>query len=94
MSEYTLSQVSPTDKTTLAEIDALLQQRQIPLAVACGDAVFQLGQQLGGVVENISLSVHLAVIAVPDEAALPHGEGGLVHQRPAQQLPSRRAKRS
>ncbi len=30
MSEYTLSQVSPTDKTTLAEIDALLQKRGHP----------------------------------------------------------------
>mgnify|MGYP000322033250 FL=1 len=29
MSEYTLSQVSPTDKTTLAEIDALLQKEGI-----------------------------------------------------------------
>ena len=29
MSEYTLSQVSPTDKTTLAEIDVLLQKEGI-----------------------------------------------------------------
>ena len=29
MSEYTLTQVSPGDKTTLAQIDALLQQEGI-----------------------------------------------------------------
>ena len=29
MSEYILSQVSPTDKSTLAQIDALLQQEGI-----------------------------------------------------------------
>ena len=32
MSEYTISQVYPTDKSALAQIDALLEQEGIPLA--------------------------------------------------------------
>ena len=49
-------------------------------------AHLQLSQQLGGVVQNVALVVHLLIVAVPDEAALPHGEGGLVHQGGAKEL--------
>ena len=37
-------------------------------------------------VEDVPLAVHLRVVAVPEEAALPHGEGGVVHQGPVQQV--------
>ena len=43
MSEYTLSQVSPTDKTTLAEIDALLQKEGIrDIRIAYGTVVQEI----------------------------------------------------
>ena len=56
----------------------LLQQRQIPLAVACGDAVFQLGQQL---VELGSPAGGHGVghaPQFPQEVALDMGGGGKV----------------
>ena len=50
-------------------------------------AGLQVGHQLGPVVNDIPEPVHLWAVALPDELALPHGEGGLVHQGPLQELP-------
>ena len=50
-------------------------------------AGLQIGHQLGPVVDDVPEPVHLGAVTLPDELALPHGEGGLVHQGPLEELP-------
>ena len=50
-------------------------------------AGLQLGHHLRPVVDHVPQPVYLGAVTLADELALPHGEGGLVHQGPAQQVP-------
>ena len=85
MSEYTLSQVSPTDKTTLAEIDALLQKEGIrDIRIAYGTVVQEI-KEVSRSYKEAKMALDVGKIFFDDREVIAYSElgiGRLIYQLP------------